>query len=30
MEFGKSSQTVSISTNGSVLRGMNINFARTS
>lgn len=30
MEFGKSSQTVSISTNGSALRGMNIDFARTS
>ena len=30
MTFGESSQSVSISTNGSVLRGMNIDFARTS
>ena len=30
MTFGESSQTVSISTNGSVLRGMNIDFDRTS
>lgn len=30
MTFGESSQTVSISTSGSTLKGMNIDFARTS